>query len=335
MEPSTRPSRESLREVKREARQRARAQKNAHRRMQRQWGTTPPWHRRWPGALSWVGAAVVVALAAFLLLGPDRLGTGPSEEDAELTAAQTPRTPPPSPPAAGAGAFAGTDVATWQEGARAVVTPKPAQVGPFSPAQVASAYAKAKAYVLASSLDPKVLYEGTVEPVQATVDRRTSGYLSGLVVNASQELSPVSYATRFRRGVAPASDVVKGQVRMTAAASRQQGQQVLTVHVKSVFVYALRPVDEAGGMPELVTARREVDLEFLAAGRGSVGKPSLGPAHFVSTGEVCGETPQQLGYLSVYFDDKPVGDQGQAPSYDVKDLDDEAPDSECFQDSSG
>ena len=337
VEPSTKPSRESLREVKREARERERAR----RRMQKQWSTTP--RRRWAAPLAWLGTGAVVVLAAFLLLGPERLGLGGGDPDptvdetaSESATEQQPAASPPSPPAASsADPFAGSEVEKWANGAAAVVVPKPAEVGSFTPQQVEAAYQKARAYVLAASLDPKVLYQGRVEPVQATVGRRSAGHLGGLVVNASQNLSPASYATRFRPGVAPASDVVKGDVRMTAKVAPRNGEQVLTVRVASVFVYALRPADEDDTAPKLVTTRREVDLDFTAAGAGRVSKPELGEAHFVNTGEVCDVAPQRLGYLSVYFDEQPLGDAAPAPAYDVKDLDAKAPDAECFRDASG
>ena len=323
MEPSTRPSRASLREVKREARER----KKAHRRMQQQWGTAPPLSRRLAGPLSWLGTTAVLALAAFLLLGPERLGlTGGDDEGADDLAVEE-----PAASAAPADPYAGTDVATWKSGAAAVAAPKARRVGAYTDAQVAAAYDRAKAYVLAANVDPEVLYQGTVDPVRATINGQAAANLTGLVAHPSQSMPPAGYVTRFRPGVVPLAEP-RGQVRLRAAAVEEDGEPQLAVSVASVFVYALRSAEDADSR-KLVTVRREITLEFTPKGKDA-GKPYLGASNFLSTGEVCGEPPQRLGFLSVYFGDQPLGDGGRAPSYDVKDLDAVAPDADCFRDSS-
>ena len=197
------------------------------------------------GGLLWVGYMRSAPNA-----GPEVAGPAPSAGLAASAAAASPMgtiTPvdlfggPPSDP------FAGTPADGWADGAAGIVPPPARQVGGFTAAQVAAAYATTRKLLIAGNLDRQTLLGGppTAFAKLLTAEQRAT-FLASLnkigLDKAGSRLSTRLWVASFAPGSAELiGNVVKVHGTMSARAVRESGTVVLAIVVNYIFAYAIEP----------------------------------------------------------------------------------------------
>jgi hypothetical protein len=251
--------------------------------------------------LSRHGNKVVSALALLaviaLLIGVFRPGEGD---------------PAPSPAAAPtaikpvdlAEPFHGTPADGWADGAAAIIAPQAAALGEYSAEQVADAYARARAAVIAARLDRRVLEGGDVEPLLGLFAPDDQEGMRPLFAGGRDDEAGL-LATRVARGtkLLPVEPKVSGS--MTA---QVKGPGELVVHTDYVFAYAFftdRPDQLRGPMDIVAVTRVRYDYIFRSG-------PQFRPeSHGMWSGHATGHsysiacTASRDGFLAPSFTDTP------------------------------
>lgn len=363
-----RPSRESLREVKREYKERRRAEKAREQYAADYWSATTGLPQRRRRRSAGRTTAIVAGLAvAAIAVGGAVLHVGPFAGTASSTAAMPFPTPSatrtdPAPATAGAtspapsspdatasspsrvasgvdpsihAGFATTPAVTWKVGAAGIVSPKARQQGIFNPSQVKDAYTQVVSYLREAVLDPRVLYEGALDPVLATFDAEQQRWLRKMVAAAKD--SPAdgiewdAVANRFHVGDWRAAPEirVKSSIRATA------NQDVLQVMFVVVAAYWLVHGDDAA---QVVTIRREGYMAFYGHSPRHSGPAYYGGSSYTSSSSVCGALWPYRQFLEVWIDPSKVSGLSAAPvtsTWDPTDLNAKPTAPGCFHDTSG
>ncbi|WP_146175015.1 hypothetical protein [Umezawaea tangerina] len=150
--------------------------------------------------------------------------------------------------------FRNTPAETWADGEAGLTPPEAAPVGPFSAQQVADAYRRARAAVVAARLDRRVLEGHDVEPLLSLFAVDDQEGLRPLFAGGRDDEAGL-IATRVASGWAllPVAPKVDGA--MTAEA---KGPGELVVHTDYVFAYAFATpdVEKLRGPMDIVAVTR-------------------------------------------------------------------------------
>ena len=191
------------------------------------------------GGLLWVGYMRSAPNA-----GPEVAGPVPSPTAASPMGTITPVDLFDGPPA---DPFAGTPADGWADGAAGIVPPPARQVGGFTAAQVAAAYATTRKLLIAGNLDRQTLLGGppTAFAKLLTAKQRAQ-FLGGLnkkgVQKGGYPVSTRKWVASFAPGSAELiGNVIKVHGTMSARAVRESGTVVLTIEVNYIFGYAIEP----------------------------------------------------------------------------------------------
>jgi hypothetical protein len=200
---------------------------------------------RWRRALRGTATAVaVVVLAGAGVFAYRHLARTPGGAAMTSSAAGLSPFQPSGPPA---DPFAGIAPDHWANGAAGIVIPAAKPVGPFSSAQVATAYATTRKLLIAANLNPQTLrggaptaFAGLLAPTQRTQ------FLDGLntpgTTKNGQELSTRTWVTSFAPGSAQLiGSVIKVHGSMSAAVVHESGGVVLAVSIDYIFAYPVEP----------------------------------------------------------------------------------------------
>jgi hypothetical protein len=211
------------------------------------------------------------------------------------------KTPVPAASAAPlpANVFAGTRADDWADGAAGIVLPAAHAVGPYSAAQVASAYATTERLLIAGNLDRSVLFgaKPTVFADLLAAPQRTQ-FLAGLnATGVSKDGSPRnthSWIAVFAPGSAELiGDVIKVHGSLSAKVAHVSGMTVLAVVVNYLFAYPVaRPGTPADWM-------RIVDHETGSIDFGNWQGPSgpFAPESLTQTANAGAYCAFQDGYI--------------------------------------
>lgn len=173
----------------------------------------------------------------------------------------------PVPGATPADLFEHSPAAHFGKGADGVTLPPVRSSAHFSESQVLAALAGAKDYIVASSLDPKVLAGGAVRPVRVLLDPWQQRQFDRSVESPRNDSRHAATAWMVRFDPAKAA-LASDEVRVRGTLAVQEaGANALEVTADHVFVYAVRPTDagdgkEARKQASLFSVRREVRFHF-------------------------------------------------------------------------
>lgn len=153
-----------------------------------------------------------------------------------------PQSGPPADP------FQGTSADKWADGAAGITIPVASAVGPFSAAQVASAYQTTKKLLIAANMNQQTLAGGAPTAfanLLGTKQQRTQ-FLDGLMAKGlakdqrpnSTRIMVVSFAPGTTQLV---GSVIKVHGTMSAHAVVDSGSPELDIDVNYVFVYPIEP----------------------------------------------------------------------------------------------
>ncbi|WP_404869298.1 hypothetical protein ACI1MP_21870 [Kitasatospora griseola] len=149
-----------------------------------------------------------------------------------------PETPTPERP------WAGSPAEAWPAGADGLALPPAAAVGVFDQERVAKDLELAKAFLVATNLDPKVMAGGYPQAAIDLLSRETADSLAADFAHPSEEHDPADWVSRFDPAWAvPVTDQVKVQGLISFEGDGEQG---LLVHADVTFVYALKPGPQVG-----------------------------------------------------------------------------------------
>jgi hypothetical protein len=260
--------------------------------------------RRTKRILSVLAALVVIAGAGTLyyLKHPHALRAAATISPTSRPSLATPvvNDPPANP-------FAGSPAANWADGADGVVIPSAGSHGPFTAAQVRSAYASTRNLLIAQDLDWPTLRGGFPAAFEHVVP---SWYASQFVADLdktglnkdgtlrSTRANVTSFAPRTTEFV---TQVVKVHGLMTAGTATNSGAEVLRVRFDYLFTYAVEPPGRPYDWMRIVQQQYGY-LEFAPSSMGVFASSSFDS---FTAGGLCGVTD---GYI---YPDFP---QGLSPS---------------------
>ncbi|MFB6618016.1 hypothetical protein ACIGFK_40175 [Streptomyces sp. NPDC085524] len=300
------------------------------------WRTGPAWQemqgrgrrkRRLKAALAVAAIAGVALVAVRPELVIDRItGRTQAREDARNAgplAAETAR-PTAPPPSADPDRptlqepFRGSPALQWADGAAGIELPEAAAVGGVPKEKIADALRNAKAFLVASNLDPAALKGERPAAALALLDpehTEVSADLEKSLAGPSKEQDPMSLFTRYDPAeVKPVGEVVKVRGRMWVEAGKEAGQ----AHVRAdySFVYPLVKAAPGADQVERTIVRREIT--FLVADprkwQVTAGKLRLADFRVDLANSAC---EVYDGYMHPGFDTDPVA--GSTPSGTPKD----------------
>ncbi|MFN8156118.1 MAG: hypothetical protein U0R68_01760 [Candidatus Nanopelagicales bacterium] len=359
MSDGEKPSAESMREVKREYKERRKAEeqraKDAKAYWDQQTGKKPKRSGgRAVAVVALVAATVGVAGvgAAVAKVGPfaastassNAAGATPSSAAASPTTASpstAAATTSPTPSASALDAdltdkpFAGTPAAAWKVGATGLVAPKAARIGIYRTGQVKAAYAMVVAYLTKAQMDPRVTFQGKMDPVLATLgpgfpSHAKSKHALWVKTKGKKGFAWVDLANRFHPGDWKAAAQTRAKGRISKAVIKNG-----YLRIPYVFTTAYWVKPTKGGVARAIAIRRSGYLQFEGYGpRGVWMNEWL--SNYTSSASVCGSDWKQPDYLEAWINVDAVPHQGGSPlpSYDLTDPDAPDPDG-CFTDTSG
>ncbi len=196
--------------------------------------------------------------------------------------------------------FRGTPAADWPDGEAGLVVPTAEAVGTFTAEQVADAYGKARAAVVAARLDRRVLEGRDLEPLLGLFAADDQEGLRPLFTGGRDDEAAL-VATRIAPGSAllPVEPKVTGGMTIEA---RNPGE--LVVHTDFVFAYAFAADDVEklhGPMDVVAVTRIQYDYimrsgpAFRSESRGMWAGPSTGHSYSI------GCTASREGFLAPSF----------------------------------
>ncbi|WP_067488768.1 SCO2583/SCO2584 N-terminal domain-containing protein [Actinomadura hibisca] len=213
-------------------------------------------------------AAVVKVLAGVLVLLAISTAlwwwTRPRVQEAPVKlGAPTPNDSRSAEPRADA-PFAGSPAEDYADGAAGIATLAPIAANGLDKGDTARAYERVKQLLIASNLDPEVVFEGRtgkldklVDPLQRAEMRRD--------LKSRGERARV-WRTTFAPGSATrVGAVVKVHGTATAAPHRRDGRSGVLVKTDHNFVYAVRPPDDTAEVMRVVVRRTD---DFFLSGEG-------------------------------------------------------------------
>jgi hypothetical protein len=172
----------------------------------------------------------------------------------------------PVPGGTPADLFEHSPAAEMRTGARGITTEPPHSTDHFSESQIQTALDIAKQYVVSSSMNPDVLTGGKYRQVRLWLDPGQQNQFDRSIERPRSDgrHAATGWMVRFDpdrvRLAAP-------EIRVEGTMSYQEaGSQALDVVADHVFVYALRPADDADpAHASLFTVRRELSFHFERA----------------------------------------------------------------------
>lgn len=213
--------------------------------------------------------------------------------------------------------FRGSPALQWAEGAAGIEVPAATAVAGMSQGQVADALAKAKAFLVASNLDPAVLRGERPEAALALLDPRQPEVPQSLeraLARPDAGESPVTLFTRFDAAeVRPVGGVVKVRGSMRAEAGEPGELRVVTDYT---FVH---PMTKGDRRVQRTIVRRQITFSVLDPSRwqATEGKLQLHKYDSEWSNVLCEAT---RGFLHPDFpQDRPGGTQPSGPAVDPYD----------------
>lgn len=213
--------------------------------------------------------------------------------------------------------FRGSPALQWAEGAAGIEVPAATAVAGMSQGQVADALAKAKAFLVASNLDPAVLRGERPEAALALLDPRQPEVPQSLeraLARPDAGESPVTLFTRFDAAeVRPVGGVVKVRGSMRAEAGEPGELRVVTDYT---FVH---PMTKGDRRVQRTIVRRQITFSVLDPSRwqATEGKLQLHKYDSEWSNVRCEAT---RGFLHPDFpQDRPGGTQPSGPAVDPYD----------------
>ncbi|MEV4685329.1 hypothetical protein [Streptomyces kurssanovii] len=228
----------------------------------------PAWNAgRAPGQILLLVLLVMIAFGTAIYLGVRHPYQPPQARQAEqLHVTVVPLAPQgPVPGGSPAELYASSQADQFRTGAAGITMPPVRRTGHFSEAQVMTALATAKDYLVTSSLDPDVLTGDAVQPVRTLLHPDQMAQFDRSVASpaADGRHAATGWLVRFDPAKVALADPdvrVRGTLTVTEA-----GTGALEIVSDHTFVYALRRAAVSGpGMDEasLFTVRRELHFRF-------------------------------------------------------------------------
>jgi hypothetical protein len=195
--------------------------------------------------------AVVLVVAgggvyAWLRFAPPSRPHGTSAR-ATLQAQTAPKTSTPSPqPVTMNLAFDGSPAEEWPDGAAGIVVPAARAHGPYTAAQVRSAYQTTRQLLIAGNLDWPTLRGGTPTAfADLLTTQQRQQFLGGMHVTTLDKDGATentrAWVASFVPGTQFVTTVIKVNGTMSASLATDSGSQVLRITVNYLFVYAVEP----------------------------------------------------------------------------------------------
>jgi hypothetical protein len=244
------------------------------------------------GIVAAAGGVLAAAVAGVVLSRPG--GPWSNDHAAAPAAASTSSTdtateaPTPSASPTPTNPFVGTVAASYPVGSKGIVTPAARAVGGFSAAQVADAYQRTRAYLIAANLNPRTL-AGSLDPLLATLPPTSQQSLRGdLARDPGAALDELS---RFSFGVVLSYPQIRVKGTMSAAATADGH---LEIQINYVFAYPLR----SPSATDVVVLHRKAVLHYYPAGAVSAGEDGLYPQRWDVTFFAARCDAMRGGYLA-------------------------------------
>jgi len=196
--------------------------------------------------------------------------------------------------------FRGTPAESWADGEAGLVVPKAAAVGTFTEEQVASAYDRARAAVVAARVDRRVLEGRDLEPLLGLFAVDDQAGLRPLFAGGRDDEAGL-VATRIAPGtkLLPVEPKVDGGMTIEA---RNAGE--LVVHTDYVFAYAFAAddVEKLHGPMDIVAVTR-IQYDYIVRSGPTFRPESQGLWSGPSTGHSysIGCTASREGFLAPSF----------------------------------
>ena len=246
------------------------------RRLKEEGGRPEGWriHRppRRGGGKIWYTVAFVLAVGLLIVaLAPGQVAGwfgGDGADDSPLAGESK---GPGGPPAAEAGAqqptvkepFRGSPAARWDNGQAGIHLPSARALGWMSKAQVAQALTRSKDFLVASSLDPGVLYGERPRRAIALINphqQDVQDYLKAAFRTPGRKNDPLRLFSRFEKSkVRLVGDVVKTRGRVTL---RQGKGDAVEVATDVTYVYPAVRAEEGSDEVARTIVRREVVMSW-------------------------------------------------------------------------
>ena len=361
MSDGEKPSAESMREVKREYKQRRKAEEQRAKDAKAYWDQQTGKKPQKSGGRALAVVALVAATvgvagagAAVAKVGPFAASpassnaagatpssAAPSRASQPTTASKAP-TGSASPSTAADGtdptlvaAFEGTPAASWKPGLAGIVMPKGKQVGIYRPRQVADAYDKLAVYLRHVMLDPRVQFQGKLDPVFATMSSHSVSWIKDqhalfVKTKGKKGYAYSGVAVRFRPGDWRAADATRVRGKTT---TKVGPNGALELDFTYVAAYWLQP--KAGGDPRAIAVRLEGVTYFYGKGSSKVDRLQAGFLGIMTSASACGSGWKYPDYAEAWTDmTKAQGGGTATAAGDMTDPDAKLP-TGCIHDTSG
>ncbi len=157
--------------------------------------------------------------------------------------------------------FAGSPADGWADGAAGITIPAARAHGPYTAAQVRSAYETTRKLLIAANLDWPTLRGGTPAAFEKLLVRQErSEFLTGLRTTALAKNGAEENSRGLVTSFAPGSTkfvttIVKVRGTMSAGTATESGTEVLRISVNYLFVYAVEPPGNPADWMRIVQQR--------------------------------------------------------------------------------
>lgn len=184
--------------------------------------------------------------------------------------------------------------AHWGVASVALTMPAPIQEGPYSPAEVKAALARARTFLLTARTDPAVLYRHDVSRLKTLV----APFMLRPSYTQGQPMQTVLDATFLGPGNTLTDPVrLAGSVSMAYRAQNDQAGERLTVTANLVWAYGLKADYPVARVPFRVVAvheKTELDFYLDTTMDGPAARPVISSAHRLWIDMDCGYLKQDL-----------------------------------------
>ncbi|MFI8827352.1 hypothetical protein [Streptomyces sp. NPDC053431] len=208
--------------------------------------------------------------------------------------------------------FKGSPALRWADGAAGIVPPPAKATGWMSKAQVTTALATAKDFLVASNLDPAVIRGARPQRALGLLDPRQPDLRSDLeraFAEPTDRDDPTMLFSRFSPAeVRPVGEVVKVRGRMSVENGR--GEQAGTVLIRTdyTFVYPIVKARPGSDEVERTIVRRQITFSLADPARFEVTQGKLGVSEWSSNVGNDDCTRPVDGYYHPAFDEDGAGD---------------------------
>lgn len=184
--------------------------------------------------------------------------------------------------------FTGSRADGWPIGRAGIAPPQATPVGRYSRAEVESAYAATSDFLRAALLDKRVTFGGKLAPLFDTLSADSVGALQKRIAAEAGDRTRTAMtwalvANRFDPQEWNAADEVRVQGVMKPVA-RPDGLDVEFTYVASYYV-----VPRTGGVPMVLTIKRDGVLTFYLEGKGYLGRAWWSGGGYASDTSICGK----------------------------------------------